>query len=112
MNDLWTDPTWLAGAHAWVDEQTAALGLVRAGDVEQPHVETWSTVLRVPTTTGPVWFKANHGPLEHEAALVGLLAERAPEQVRPRRGVTCRAAQARRVSSTRKPLALARRVGG
>ncbi|GEP35944.1 phosphotransferase [Nocardioides szechwanensis] len=81
MKELWSDPAWLAGAHAWIDEQTASLGLVRAGEVEQPHLETWSTVLKVPTTTGPVWFKANHGPLEHEAALVTLLTERVPDLV-------------------------------
>ncbi|WP_345207458.1 hypothetical protein [Fodinibacter luteus] len=83
MTDLWTDPEWLAGAQAWVDEQTAALGLERTGDAEQPHVRVWSTVLRVPTTTGPVWFKANHGPLRHEAALVTLLADRVPDRVEP-----------------------------
>ena len=83
MTELWTDPEWLAGAHAWVDEQTDALGLVRTGDAEQPHVRVWSTVLKVPTTAGPVWFKANHGPLQHEAALVTLLAERVPDRVEP-----------------------------
>ena len=83
VTELWTDPEWLAGAHAWVEEQTEALGLVRTGDVEQPHVRVWSTVLKVPTTAGPVWFKANHGPLQHEAALVTLLAERVPDRVEP-----------------------------
>ncbi len=83
VTELWTDPEWLAGAHAWVEEQFDALGLVRTGDVEQPHVRVWSTVLKVPTTAGPVWFKANHGPLQHEAALVTLLAERVPDQVVP-----------------------------
>ena len=76
-------PEWLAGVHAWVDEQTDALGLERTGDAEQPHVRVWSTVLKVPTTAGPVWFKANHGPLQHEAALVTLLAERVPDRVEP-----------------------------
>jgi hypothetical protein len=83
VKELWSDPTWLAGANAWIDDQTASLGLVRAGEVEQPHLETWSTVLKVPTTTGPVWFKANHGPLEHEAALVTLLTGRIPDEVQP-----------------------------
>jgi hypothetical protein len=83
VTELWTDPEWLAGAHAWVDEQTDALGLERTGDVEQPHVRVWSTVLKVPTAAGPVWFKANHDPLRHEAALVTLLAERVPDQVVP-----------------------------
>jgi hypothetical protein len=81
--ELWTDPEWLAGVHAWVDEQTDTLGLERTGDTEQPHVTVWSTVLKVPTTAGPVWFKANHGPLQHEAALVTLLAERVPDRVEP-----------------------------
>ncbi len=83
VTELWTDPDWLAGADAWVDEQTDALGLERTGVAEQPHIRVWSTVLKIPTTNGPVWFKANHGPLHHEAALVMLLAQRAPDRVRP-----------------------------
>ena len=83
MTQLWTDPEWLAGAHAWVDEQTDALALERTGGLEQPHVRVWSTVLKVPTTTGPVWFKANHGPLQHEAALVTLLGGRVPDRIEP-----------------------------
>lgn len=83
VSEPWSDPEWLAGAHAWVEEQTEALGLERIGDLEQPHVTVWSTVIKVPTTAGPVWFKANHGPLQHEAALVTLLAERVPDRVEP-----------------------------
>lgn len=83
VTELWTDPDWLTGAHAWIDEQTDALGLERTGEVEQPHVRPWSTVLKVPTASGPVWFKANHGPLEHEAALVTMLAGRVPDLVEP-----------------------------
>ncbi|WP_193609606.1 hypothetical protein [Nocardioides lijunqiniae] len=79
----WTDAAWLAQAHSWIDGQLAGLGLMRTGEIEQPHVEVWSTVLRVPTATGPVWFKANHGPLAHEAALVTLLAQRVPDLVDP-----------------------------
>ena len=81
MRHQWTEEAWLAQAHAWIDARLAALGLARTGDIEQPHVTAWSTVLRVPTVGGPVWFKANHGPLEHEAALVDLLAARAPDRV-------------------------------
>lgn len=79
----WTDPAWLAGAEAWVEERLAELGLVRTGAVEQPHVVRWSTVLRVPTEAGPVWFKANDGSLRHEAAVVSLLAGRVPDRVPP-----------------------------
>ena len=40
-------------------------------------------MLRVPTGVGPVWFKANDGSLRHEAGIVSLLADRAPERVPP-----------------------------
>lgn len=81
VTDHWTEGAWLAQAHAWIDGRLDALGLTRTGDIEQPHVEVWSTVLRVPTEVGPVWFKANYGPLVHEAALVNLLAARVPDRV-------------------------------
>jgi len=74
----WTDPDWLAEAHAWI-----AAHVSPTGEIEQPHVRPWSTVMRVPTADGSVWFKAN-GPQErHEAALVGVLAEERPDAVPP-----------------------------
>ena len=87
MTHPWRDPAWLAGAHAWIDEQVDRLGLVRVGEIEQPHVYPWSTVLRVPTAQGDVWFKANAPELQHEAALVTLVAARVPERVPPLLGV-------------------------
>ena len=63
--------------------QLARLGLRRTGEIEQPHVYPWSTVLRVPTDGGDVWFKANDDALRHEAALVELLAAGAPTACRP-----------------------------
>lgn len=82
-SDRWTDPAWLATAYAWIDERLAELGLPRSGDVDQPHVARWSTVLRVPTDRGPVWFKANDRTLQHESAVVALLSARVPERVPP-----------------------------
>lgn len=79
--ERWSDRTWLATAYSWIEEQLAGLGTRRSGEFEQPHVTPWSTVLRVPTESGAVFFKANHDRLRHEAALVGLLAERVPERV-------------------------------
>lgn len=78
---LWTDAGWRAGADAWIDERLGELGLKRTGPIEQPHVQAWSTVMRVPTRDGPVWFKAN-APLDsYEAGVVRVLAEHRPEQV-------------------------------
>ena len=83
MDAPWRDPEWLEDAHAWIEEQTGLLGLTRTGEIEQPHVYPWSTVLRVPTTQGDLWFKANSAQLRHEAALVNLVAERVPDRVPP-----------------------------
>jgi len=79
----WEDPRWLAQAHDWIEAELARLGLRRAGKIEQPHVYPWSTVLRVPTDQGDVWFKANMDSLDHEAALVTLLSARRPDCVPP-----------------------------
>ena len=74
----WNDPGWLAEAHAWI---LGELGDAVTGPIEQPHVRPWSTVLRVPTQDGPVWFKANMPALAHEAGVVSVLARRRPDCV-------------------------------
>ena len=79
--DAWTDAHWLAGVKGWVDRQLDELGFESTGDIEQPHIRPWSTVLRIPTTGGDVWFKANIPLLAYEAGVVGLLAARRPDFV-------------------------------
>ena len=76
--ETWTDPAWLAEAHAWIHSHVDV-----TGEIEQPHVRSWSTVLRVPTADGDVWFKANMDALKHEAALVEVLARERPDAVPP-----------------------------
>jgi hypothetical protein len=49
--------------------------------IETVHERPWSTVLRVETPEGVVWFKANAPELRYEAALTALLAERRPDCV-------------------------------
>ena len=82
MSD-WRDPGFLDAARAWIEEQLERLGLRRSGEIEQPHVYPWSTVLRVPVEDGAVWFKANAPELAHEAALVEHLSARRPDAVPP-----------------------------
>jgi hypothetical protein len=77
----WLDPAWLAAAHQWVEDQLDKLDVVRVGEIQQPHVYPWSTVLKIPTSVGPVWFKANGDSTKHEAGLVNLLASRRPDCV-------------------------------
>lgn len=84
MGDLeqrWRETAFVTDAHAWIDDRLAALGRTRTGEVEQPHVTDWSTVMRVPTADGPVWFKANAEAMVHEAAVVDLVASRSAGRV-------------------------------
>lgn len=81
MSEDWTDPAFLADAVDWVDARLADLGRPRSGEVEQPHVRSWATVLRVPTAEGPVWFKANTRALRHEVLVVDRVSARVPSRV-------------------------------
>jgi hypothetical protein len=81
VSSSWEDPDWLATAVAWVDERLAGLGRARTGEVDQPHVRSWATALRVPTADGPVWFKANTPELRHEVAVVERVSARVPDRV-------------------------------
>ena len=81
MTAVWEDPAFLVEAVGWVDVNLQALGSPRVGEVEQPHVQAWATVLRIPTTDGPVWFKANTPELRHEVAVVDAVSHRVPSRV-------------------------------
>jgi hypothetical protein len=76
----WRDTDWLAEAAAWIGERAEP-----TGELEQTHVEAWSTVLRVPTADGTLWFKAvapDHAFEPQLTALLGrLLPDRVPELV-------------------------------
>jgi hypothetical protein len=80
---VWTDPRWLGEAHEWIHTEVARLGLGAVGAIDQHHVQPWSTVMRVPTGSGDVYFKANTAALQHEAAAVTLIAAQRPDCVPP-----------------------------
>ena len=77
----WSDPAWLAEAHTWIESQLLELGIQRTAAIEQPHVQHWATVLRIPTAKEPLWFKANATSQAFEAGVVELLAQRRPDDV-------------------------------
>jgi Phosphotransferase enzyme family len=77
----WSSAAWREAAVAWMDERLAAAGLERAGEVEQPRVRPWATVLKVPVTGGTLWFKAAGPGTAFEVPLYELLARAVPERV-------------------------------
>jgi len=79
----WRDPSWRAQAYEWIDARLSEVGRDRTGQIDQPHMSPWATVLRVPTADGDLWFKASQEALRHEVAIVERIAARHPEFVPP-----------------------------
>jgi hypothetical protein len=65
----------------WITAQVAAAGARMTGPIEEVHRRPWSTVLRVPTDRGPVFFKASSPALGREPAITAFLARRRPDVV-------------------------------
>src|SRR5262245_22187134 len=78
---IWVQPDWLAGACAWIRARLDERAIAQTGEIEQPHVRWWSTVLRVPTSEGDLWFKASAPPHAFEGRLLTLLERVSPGHV-------------------------------
>jgi hypothetical protein len=74
----WSSPAFVESARAWVGEQCDHLGVTLTGEWEQPHVRPWSTAIRVESTAGRLWFKANGPGILFEAALTAALGRLCP----------------------------------
>jgi len=75
----WARMGWFDEATAWIEGQVARLGYAIIAPVEQVHVRVWSTVLRVPTSAGLLYFKAVAAGFAHEPALTQYLSAHWPE---------------------------------
>ncbi|WP_052407464.1 phosphotransferase [Allokutzneria albata] len=64
-----------------MDDRLAGAGLVRTGEVTQPRVQSWATVLRAETNRGVVWLKACGPGTAFEVPLYPLLRRLAPDRV-------------------------------
>lgn len=81
MKPPWMEPSWLDSVRPWIAAELQKLGIPIVGPIEQPHVRPWSTVLRVPTENGSVYFKACSSASRHEPAVTGALARWRPDAV-------------------------------
>jgi len=70
----WTDPAFVAQAHAWLEQEAARLGLGPLGALTQPHVQPWSTVFRSEAPGGAIFLKACGPSQSHEPALTARLS--------------------------------------
>lgn len=75
----WARPGWFEQAIAWIHAELERQNIRVSGTIDQPHVRPWSTVLRVPTSEGDVYFKATMPVLAHEPALTRALSRWRPD---------------------------------
>jgi hypothetical protein len=72
---IWRRPSWRQEVDAWIKAELGRHGIEVVGATEQPHVRPWSTVLRVPTTDGDLYFKASAPVQAFEVPLLAVLME-------------------------------------
>jgi hypothetical protein len=77
----WASAAFREDMLAWVDGHLDRTSLRRAGQPEQVRLHPWGTVYRIPTTQGPIWFKAPAPATVFEVGLYRLLAREAPDLV-------------------------------
>ena len=70
----WEDPNWQKQAHEWIRTQAERQSIQITGEIEQPHMVPWSTVMRIPTNEGTIFFKATAMETVYESALTEKLA--------------------------------------
>lgn len=70
----WTDPGFLEQAERWIRVNTQGVETIT-----QPHVQPWSTVLKVSTPQRNLWFKAVTEADRYSVPLTQLLAEVRPD---------------------------------
>lgn len=81
FEEVWRGEAWRAEATAWLDETLGQVGVARIGNVSQPHLEPWSTVLSAETDAGRVWLKAMVPGTAFEIALYDVLVAKVPDHV-------------------------------
>jgi len=75
----WHDPDWQKQAHDWIQSETSRNSIQLTGEIEQPHAYAWSTVMRVSTNEGTLFFKATAPETIYEIALTQKLASWFPD---------------------------------
>jgi hypothetical protein len=75
----WEQPDWLKNVQGWIRISLEARDILQTGPIEQFHIRPWSTVLRVPTLNGLIYFKATAPSLAFEPALTDFLVKLRPD---------------------------------
>jgi hypothetical protein len=83
----WMQKSWFEQASTWVHDELERQDIYVTGLIEQPHEGLSSTVIRVPSTAGDIYFKACGPGFAHEPALTDALWRWRPDCMPPVLGV-------------------------
>lgn len=78
---LWHNPEWQKQAHDWIRSEAGKNSIQLTGEIEQPHAYAWSTVMRVSSSAGMLFFKATAAETVYEIALTKKMAEWFPDSL-------------------------------
>ena len=78
---LWYNTDWQKEAHNWIRAEAEQNSIQPTGEIEQNHAYAWSTVMRVPTNEGTLFFKATAAGTVYESALTKMLAGWYPDSM-------------------------------
>jgi hypothetical protein len=82
IRPAWERPGWYAEAARWILSECNRLGYAPSGPVEQLKAAwSWSSILRVNTSAGALYFKADYAKPPSEPAVIDALARRWPRNV-------------------------------
>lgn len=81
MQSDWQNPDWLEQAQRWIRDKLAAQAITITGPIDQFHIRPWSTVMRIPTGQGDVYFKASAATSAHDTAVTQTIARYQPEAI-------------------------------
>ncbi len=70
----WHDSDWQRQAHHWIRAAAKRNSIQLTGEIEQNHAYAWSTVMRVPSSEGMLFFKATAPETIYEIALTEMMA--------------------------------------
>jgi len=79
QQSIWDHPNWIEQVRQWINTELSQQSIKIIGVIEQPHVQPWSTVLRIPTNVGDIFFKASAPVIAHEPAITQALYRWRPE---------------------------------
>jgi hypothetical protein len=76
IRPAWERPGWYAEAVRWILSECNRLGYAPSGPVEQLKAAwSWSSILRISTSAGALYFKADYAKPPSEPAVIDALAD-------------------------------------